>query len=221
MLQRLRATLPLSLSIAVLAAVWVDVSLNFTFHWATAGDLGNGLALPGNLQLIAPAAFVSWATFFAAGADGSAMRKAIASSLSGCVGAFALMAMGPKVAGLPDFWGLAVVVGVIATIVVLASAAGEWYFVPGVFGAFASTVFWWIATGLDGWAPGGGGAANTLKALGDPTTAGAGAFGGVLSTPILWVAISTFASLLCGCLLGLMSVKLAGVLGSVIGPKEQ
>jgi hypothetical protein len=73
-------------------------------------------------------------------------------------------------------------------------------------------LFWWIATGLDGWAPGGGGADNTIAALGQPETAGAGAFNGVLSTPLEWVVISSAVSLLVGPLLGLASVKLAGIL---------
>jgi len=62
------------------------------------------------------------------------------------------------------------------------------------------------------WAPGGGGAGNTIAALGKPETAGAGAFHGVLSTPLEWVFISSAVSLLVGPLLGLASVKLAGIL---------
>lgn len=59
------------------------------------------------------------------------------------------------------------------------------------------------------------GAANTLKALGDATTAGEGACGGVLSTPIIWVAVSSCLSLLGGCALGLLSVKLAARLFTI------
>ena len=73
-------------------------------------------------------------------------------------------------------------------------------------------MFWWIATGLDGWAPGGGGTDNTVAALRKPETAGSGAFHGVLSTPLEWVFISSAVSLLVGPVLGLASVKLAGIL---------
>ena len=69
MTERIKATLPLAIAIGVLAFAWTEFSLNFTFHWFTAGDLGNGLALPNNFHLILPAAFVSWGFFFAAGAD--------------------------------------------------------------------------------------------------------------------------------------------------------
>ncbi len=72
----------------------------------------------------------------------------------------------------------------LAAVLVLLAGLGDWYFIPATFGAFASVVFWWLATGLDGWAEKGGGVGNSVKALGDPATAGAGAFGGVLSTPM-------------------------------------
>lgn len=212
MLQRVKSTLPLSIAIGVLAFIWVEVSMNFTFHWVTNGDLGIGLELPANLHLVAPAAFVTWGFFFAAGADMKAFRSLLIASLVGSVGALVLMILGPAVADLPDFWGISLVVGVVAFLVVLGSAVGPWYYVPGMFGAFASVVFWWVATGLDGWAENGGGVGSGLASLGKPETAGSGAFSGVLSTPYEWVFVSTLVSLLCGCVLGLVSVKFAGVL---------
>ena len=48
-----------------------------------------------------------------------------------------------------------------------------------------------------------------------PLAAGTGAFGGLLSMSWSAVAISVFLSLVCGALLGLASVKLAGVFGKV------
>ena len=60
MTERIKATLPLAIAIGVLAFAWTEFSPNFTFHWFTAGDLGNGLELPNNFHLILPAAFVSW-----------------------------------------------------------------------------------------------------------------------------------------------------------------
>ncbi|MCW2849326.1 MAG: hypothetical protein JWR90_3300 [Marmoricola sp.] len=211
MVDRAKAAAPLALVIAVLAFLWVEVSLNFTFHWVTAGDLGNGLSLPSSFHLIVPAAFVTWGFFFAAGATMDALTKVVVASVVGSVGALVVMALAPKIADLPDFWGIALVVAVAAFVLVLASALGDWYYVPGIFGAFAATVFWWIATGLDSWAAAGGGVGNSVAALGKPATAGAGAFGGVLSTPYGWVWASSLASLLCGCVLGLLSVKLAGL----------
>ena len=103
MLQRVKGVLPLSVAIALLAFGWVEVSLNFTFHWVTSGDLGNGLSLPSSFQLITPAAFISWAVFFAAGADAAALRKTAASSVVGASAALVLMLAAPRVADLPDF----------------------------------------------------------------------------------------------------------------------
>lgn len=219
MLERAKAATPLALVIAVLAFLWVELSLNFTFHWVTAGDLGNGLSLPSSFHLIVPAAFVTWGFFFAAGADTSALSKVVVAAVVGSLGALVVMALAPQVADLPDFWGIALVVALAAFVVVVASAVGNWYYVPGIFGAFAATIFWWIATGLDSWATAGGGVGNSVAALGDPATAGAGAFGGVLSTPYVWVWASSLASLLCGCLLGLASVRLAGLFARPAAPE--
>jgi len=221
MISRLKATAPLALVIAVLAVLWVEFSLNFTFHWVTSGDLGNGLSLPASFHLIVPAAFLSWGLFFAAGADNSAFQKVVAASMIGSLGALFVMALSPKVADLPDFWGIALVVGVAALVVVLLSVVGEWYYVPGIFGAFAATIFWWIATGLDNWAPDGGGVGNSIEALGDPATAGAGAFGGVLSTPFVWVWVDILVTLLIGCALGMLSVKLAGMITPAVKPDKE
>jgi hypothetical protein len=219
MLQRVKGVLPLSVAIALLAFAWVEVSLYFTFHWVTSGDLGIGLSLPSNFQLITPAAFISWAVFFAAGADASALRKTAVSSVVGATAALALMLVSPHVAGLPDFWGIAIVLAVLVFVAVVLTVLGDWYYVPGVFVAFAAVVFWWFATGLDGWAVNGGGVGNSVAALGKPETAGAGAFGGVISTPAEWVYVSSLASLICGSFLGVASVKLSTALALMSGKK--
>lgn len=86
MTSRLKAAAPLALVIAVLAFLWVELSLNFTFHWVTSGDLGNGLSLPASFHLIVPTAFVSWGFFFAAGADNDALQKVLAASAIGSLG---------------------------------------------------------------------------------------------------------------------------------------
>lgn len=208
---RLKSTLPLALVIGVLAFLWCEFALNFTFHWVTDGDLGNGLALPSSFHLIVPAAFVSWGFFFAAGGDLGAFRKVVIASVVGGLAALGAMAGASKTAALPDFWGIALWVGIFAIVLVLISAAGDWHYIPATFGAFASVFFWWTATGLDYWAKDGGGVGNSVAALKDPATAGAGAFGGVISTPFVFVWLNITVSLLFGCLLGLATVKLTAL----------
>lgn len=211
MAERMKGLAPLAIAVGILAFAWVEIALNFSFHWATSGDLGNGLHLPSSFHLIVPAAFVSWGLFFAAGADNAALRKVALSTVIGAIGALLLMILGSATADLPDFWGLALWVGLLATVLVLLGATDS-YHTPSAFGGFACVVFWWFATGLDGWADKGGGVGNSVKALGDPATAGAGAFGGVLSTPYGWVFVNITVTLVIGVLLGAASVRLAGVL---------
>jgi hypothetical protein len=91
-------------------------------------------------------------------------------------------------------------------------AGGDWYYVPAAFGAYASVIFWWFATGLDNWAPDGGGVGNSVEALGDPATAGAGAFGGVLSTPYGWVWFNILITLFLGIVMGLLSTSITGAI---------
>lgn len=220
MTERIKATLPLAIAIGILAYAWTHFSLNFTFHWFADGDLGNGLDLPSSFHLVLPAAFVSWGFFFAAGADAAALRKVVAGSITGGLAALGTMALSSATAGFPDFWGIALWVGVFAVVLVVMSAAGDWHYVPATFGAFASVFFWWIATGLDYWLENGGGVGSSVEALGDPATAGSGAFGGVLSTPYGWVWINITASLLCGCVLGIASIKLSALIAPLFKSKQ-
>jgi hypothetical protein len=104
-----------------------------------------------------------------------------------------------------------------SAVLVLLAALGDWYYIPATFPAFASVVFWWLATGADGWAENGGGVGNSVEALGDQATAGLGAFAGILSTPYEWVAINIFVTLTIGAVLGITSAKLA----AAITPKER
>lgn len=210
--ERMKGLLPLATAVGILAFVWTWVALNFSFQWVTDGDLGNGLHLPSNFQLMVPAAFVSWAMYFAAGGDGAGARKVAIANVFGALGALAVMWLSPALADLPDFWAIALGVGVFGALLVLLGGLGDWYFIPATFGAFASVFFWWIATGLDNWAPGGGGVGNTVKALAHPATAGAGAFGGVISTPYGWVFVSVLVTLTLGVGLGMLSTRLAALL---------
>ncbi|MCB0874248.1 MAG: DUF1097 family protein [Actinobacteria bacterium] len=207
---RAQAILPLALVVGVLSFLWTEFSLNFTFHWVTSGDLGIGLELPSNFHLILPTAFVSWGMFFMAGGDNAAAGKVAVACIFGTVAALITMPLAFKTADLPDFWGIALWVGIFAFILVAILIAGDWYYVAGTFPAFASVFLWWIATGLDGWAPNGGGVGNSIQALTDAP--GSGAFGGVISTPWQYVWLNTLVSLLCGVVLGVVSAKLAAAL---------
>ena len=209
---RAKAITPLAVVIGVLSFLWVEFALNFTFHWVTDGDLGNGLALPKNFNLVLPVAFIAWGLFFAAGGDNAAFGKILVASIFGSVAALITMPLSFKTADLPDFWGIALWVGVFAFVLVMVLILGDWYYVAGTFPAFAAVFLWWIATGLDGWATNGGGVGNSIAALGDPKTAGSGAFGGVISTPWAMVWLDTLVTLVCGCILGILSAKVAGAL---------
>ncbi len=114
MAERMKGLLPLAAAVGILAFVWTWVALNFSFHWITDGDLGNGLDLPSNFQLMVPAAFVSWAMYFAAGGDNGAARKVAIANVFGAVAALIVMWLSPAIADLPDFWGIALGVGVLA-----------------------------------------------------------------------------------------------------------
>jgi hypothetical protein len=212
MAERMKGLLPLAIAVALVAFVYVEVALNFTFHWATDSDLGNGLSLPKSFHFAVPAAFVSWALFFVLGGDGAAIRRVSIGSVFGCGAALLLFVFVTVTKGLPDFWTISLGVAVLAGILVVLGGLGEWFVIPVTFATFACCLFWWIATGLDGWADHGGGIGNSVQALSKPATAGAGAFGGVISTPYGWVAVNVFFTLMVGCLCGLASARLAGVL---------
>ena len=208
---RAKAIVPLALVIGILSFLWTEFSLNFTFHWVTVQDelLGPGqLGLPENFHLILPTAFISWGLFFAAGGDNAAFGKIFLATVFGSVAALVTMPLAFKTADVPDFYGIAIWVGVFAFILVLILIAGDWYYVAGTFPCFAAVFLWWIATGLDGYVPNGGGADNTVESLADPLTAGSGAFGGLLSTPWGWVWFNTWVTLVCGVILGIVSAKI-------------
>ena len=222
---RAKAILPLAVVIGVLSFLWTELSLNFTFHWVTVQDniLGPGtVGVPENFHLILPTAFISWGLFFAAGGDNAAFGKIFIAAVFGCVAALITMPLSFVTADNPDFWGIALWVGVFAFLLVAVLIAGDWYYVAGTFPCFAAVFLWWIATGLDGWAINGGGkgdaAASITNQLVPPATPdpntiqGFGAFIGIISTPWAWVAISTFVTLVCGIILGLVSGKLAAAL---------
>lgn len=221
MAARAQAILPLALVIGILAFAWTEFSLNFTFHWVTDGpsELGPGLlGVPADFHLILPTAFISWGLFFAAGGDNAAFGKIFLAICFGTVAALVTMPLAFKTADFPDFWGIALWVGIFAFVLVAILIAGDWYYVAGTFPCFAATFLWWIATGLDGYVPGGGGD-NVYEALTDPAaveagnaSVGAGAFGGLISTTWQWVWFNTFVTLICGLVLGIVSGKVAAAI---------
>jgi hypothetical protein len=224
---RLKAVLPLTLSIGVLAFVATWLALNFTFHWVVVQDGVFGkYGLPEGVHLVLPAIFVAWGLFFILGATTAALGKTVIAALTGTVAATITMAIGPKLADSPDFWGLAVMIGITAAaLVVLSTTVEDDRFAPApAFLCFASVFFWWIATGLDNFVPGGKGPhsvdAITAAITNKPLAAGTGAFGGLLSMSFWWVAVSVFCSLVVGGLFGLASVKLAGVFGRVAADRR-
>ncbi len=222
---RMKAIAPLAIVIGVLSWLWTEFSLNFTFHWVTQKDevLGS-FGVPEHFHLILPIAFISWGLFFAAGGDNAAFGKIFIACVFGTVAALITMYLSFKTAafdpatGDAPFWGIALWVGIFAFILVMILVAGDWYYVAGTFPAFASVFVWWIATGLDGYVPNGGGSGDQVAAIegtltGAPVdaavgTSGVGAFLGVISTPWAWVWFSVFVTLVCGCILGIASAKI-------------
>jgi len=222
MATRLKAVVPLIVSIGLLAFLASEVALNFTFHWVTVQNgVFGAYGLPENVHLILPALFVAWGLYFMLGANRAALGKTVIAAATGSAGAGIAMWIGPMLAESPDFWGLALMIGITAAgLVVLSTVVEDDRFAPApAFFCYASVFFWWIATGLDNFVPGGKGphsAEALVAAITDtPLAAGTGAFGGLLSMSWIAVVVSVFVSLVCGGLLGALSVRLAGVLGKV------
>src|SRR3954452_18098488 len=199
---RLKAVIPLVVSIGVLAFLATELALNFTFHWVTVQDAVFGkYGLPQNLHLVLPALFVSWGLFFLLGVDTAAVGKTITAAFTGALFAGIAMFFGPLFAESPDFWGLAVWIVIIAAgLIVISTAVEDDRLAPApAFACYASVFFWWIATGLDNFVPDGKGAhtvsAVTAAITDKPLAAGTGAFGGLISMSWLAVAVSIFVSL--------------------------
>lgn len=227
MATRLKAVVPLTVSIGLLAFLASEVALNFTFHWVTVQDgVFAAYGLPQNLHLVLPALFVTWGLYFMLGANNAALGKTITAAVTGTIAAGIAMFVGPMFADSPDFWGLALWIGITAAgLVVLSTVVEDDRFAPApAFFCYASVFFWWIATGLDNFVPGGKGP-HTAEAIvaaitNKPLAAGTGAFGGLLSMSWTAVLVSVFVSLVCGGLLGALSVSLAGVFGRLGGTRR-
>jgi hypothetical protein len=222
MSHRLKHAVPLAVSIALVAFVWSELTLNFNLHWFTVADGVFGkFGLPEKFQFALPATFVTWGLYYALGADRAAFRTTLVAACTGTIGAIVIMTLGPALAGLPSLWGIALAIGIVGGGLVIVSALtddGSLSAAPA-FVCAASVLFWWFATGLDNYVPGAAGP-HTVAALGlaltsHPLAAGTGALGGLLSTPWPWVALSSWVSLLCGPLLGALARALASAPGRV------
>lgn len=181
---RAKAIMPLAIVVGVLSFLWSEFALNFTFHWAADDAL-----VPGNFHFVIWAAFIAAGLFFAAGGDNAAATKIIVASIFGTVAALITMAVAPEIAAVPDFWGIALMVGIMAFVLVMVLVAGDWYYVAGTFPAFAATFAQWQVTGLDNWVPEGA------------------------AQPYGWVFLSVLASMVAGVIfLGLLAAKLTAAI---------
>jgi hypothetical protein len=228
MSHRLKQAVPLAISVALVAFVWSEISLNFNLHWFTVADGVFGkFGLPEKFQLVLPATFVTWGLYYALGADRSALRKTLIAACTGTVGAIVIMTLGPALAGLPSLWGIALAIAIVGGGLVILSAVTEdgSFAAAPAFVCAASVLFWWFATGLDNYVPGAAGP-HTVAALGlalttHPLAAGTGAIGGLLSTPWQFVALSVWVSLLCGPILGFVCRSLAAAPARMSAPSGQ
>jgi len=225
---RLKKAGPLALSIAVVAFLYSEFVLNFNLHWFTVADGVFGkFGLPRSFELVLPASFVTWGLYFALGANAAALRKTLIACVTGTLGAVVIMTLGPSIAGLPNLYGIALAIALVGAGLELLSVItddGAFAAAPA-FACAASVLFWWFATGLDNYAPGGKGP-HTVAALGlaltkHPLAAGTGALGGLFSTSWSWVALSVFVSLLCGPVLGVISRVLAAIPTRLLAPAGQ
>lgn len=230
---RAKAIAPLAIVIGIISFLWTELSLNFTFHWVTDGDAEFvEFGIPANFHLILPVAFITYGLFFAAGGDNAAFGKIFLATVFGSVAALITMPLAFKTADSnilddaggfdpagPAFWGIALWVGIFAFILVMILVAGDWYYVAGTFPCFAAVFLWWIATGLDGYVPEAVSGSNLsgqefLDAFGAEAagTGGTGAAAGLLSTPWYWVWFSTWITLVCGCILGIVTAKIVAAI---------
>jgi hypothetical protein len=214
---KLKLTLPLALTIAVLAFLYVEFTANFSFHWVTSGSLGNGLDMPAKFHLIIPAGFLTWGMFFVLGANNDAAKLVVINTLIGCGAAFLLFFMTHEIKQAPDFWGISLSVGILAFVIVMGSALSGLVNVPTIFVTFGGTVFWWLATGASGWVAGSNvahspqGLAAAAAGASKGLTAGQGAFSGVLSTPYGFVALNIAVTMMIGLVFGMASARIAAL----------
>lgn len=156
----------LGISIGVLIAAWVYVALSMP-----------------DLQLIAWAGIIAWATFYAAGGGGTGLQKAIASNLVGNFWAAAVLYLSAMLA--PDnVLILAGLLGVAAFIFCLESRIPILSFIPGAFLGAAT----WV--GVD--------------------VAGASGDGGIVDMADIMIPLSMVIGAILGLVSEVIGKKLAG-----------
>src|ERR1700750_2521646 len=102
MSHRFKHAVPLAISVALLASLLSELSLNFNLHWFTVADGVFGkFGLPEKFQLVLPATFVTWGLYYALGSDRTALRNTLIAASTGTIGAVVIMTLGPALAGLP------------------------------------------------------------------------------------------------------------------------
>ena len=130
--EKIKGLLPLALVAAVLVFIWImftsNVSLGGDFFWLT------------------PAAFVTWGFYFAAGTGTPGFTKSAAGGVIVSLFGLALMLIAPNLSSMPSSSGLSLTAAVLAFLLVVGIALGDWWYVPAAFGGFACTVFAWALT---------------------------------------------------------------------------
>jgi len=218
MATKVKLTLPLALTIGVLAFLYVEFSANFSFHWVTDGSLGNGLDMPAKFHLVIPAAFLTWGMFFVLGANNEAAKLVAINTVIGSLAALILFIFVHAVKKAPDFWGISLGVGLLGFVLVMLSTVSDLVNIPTIFVTFAGCVLWWLATGADGWVPGSNvahspaGLAAAAAGAAKGLSAGSGAFSGVLSTPYGFVALNTCVTMLVGLVFGIASARITALI---------
>jgi hypothetical protein len=134
---KMKGLLPLAIVAAVLVFVWIMFTSNVNlgvkdFFWLT------------------PAAFVTWGFYFAAGTGTPGFMKSAAGGVIGSLFGLALMWIAPNLSSMKSSSGLSLTAAVLAFVLVLGIAAGDWWYVPAAFGGFACTVFAWALSGYTG-----------------------------------------------------------------------
>src|ERR1700752_2664929 len=114
MSHRLKQAVPLAVSVALVAFLWSELTLNFNLHWFTVADGVFGkFGLPEKFELVLPATFVTWGLYYTLGANGVARRKTLIPATTGTSGAIVIMTLGPSISGLPSFWGIALAIAIV------------------------------------------------------------------------------------------------------------
>jgi hypothetical protein len=197
MADRVKGLFPIAMAVGLLSLIYLELALNVRFHWFLSG---HGV-VPIRVQLVPPAGFVAWASYFAAGGNLLAFRKVAVACAVGATAGMATMVLAVKTAGMADYWGIGLWVVILAALLVASVFLGDWYFVPATFGAFACVVFWWILNGVQGLEQ-----VETNRSVADVASTGVA---DLLSRPYSVVYLSVLTTLLVGCVLGELSSRLA------------